>query len=121
MNMLQFWVLNLCHRDGHKPQSVYTNISTLMQYWGSYLNDHEDVQACEIKQEYISSDRISDSTETVLEVEILNHEKGVYERIYFLDAKDLVVWQDYHTSTYATGCIYDFQSMMLTTLHLNKD
>ena len=117
--MLCFWVLNLCHRDGHKVNSVYTNLGCLMLYWGHKLNNHDDIQVCEIKQEYISCDRLTDAQETLIEVEVFDKQREEWVRFYFMDAKDVVSWQTFQEG--AGVYSFEYSTMMLRTMHICRD
>jgi hypothetical protein len=117
--MLCFWVLSMCHRDGVPVNSVYVNIKTLHDYWGHMLVNHNDIQGCEISQQYISSDRLTDSQETLIEVEIFDKQKDQWVRHYFMDARDVVAWQVYHEDNAYDSL--EFSTMMLKTMHINRD
>ncbi len=117
--MICFWALTMSHREGHHAASVYTNLETLMLYWGHKLKNHDDLQGCEIKQEYVSTHEDEDKINTVVCAEIFNNSEQRWVRHYFATARDVVAFQDHHMRQECND--YDFDGMMLKSLHICRD
>jgi hypothetical protein len=115
--MLSFWVLSMSHIDGCTSQSVYTNITTLMQYWGHALADHNKVQCVSITQETV--DTRTGENETVIEISVFNNDEQRYTNKYFNNVMAVAEWVKYHEENHVG--LYRTGDMSVRSLYVCKD